>query len=47
MPVLPDVACGDEGMMSISHWGMFDAKNVPVEYWPLHWANDVDTQFDA
>lgn len=24
MPVLPDVSCRDEVMMSISHWGMFE-----------------------
>jgi hypothetical protein len=32
-------------MMSISHWGMFDAKIVPYEYFPLFWANDLDTEF--
>jgi len=34
-------------MLSISHWGMFDAKDVPYALWPLRWANDVDTEFDA
>jgi hypothetical protein len=32
-------------MVSMSHWGMFDARNIPYRLWPLLWANDVDTQF--
>jgi hypothetical protein len=34
-------------MISISHWGMFDARSIPYEFWPLRWANDVDTEFDG
>jgi hypothetical protein len=32
--------------MSLSHWGMFDAKIVAYALWPLVWANSVDTQFE-
>lgn len=34
-------------MISISHWGMFDARNIPYRYWPLRFGNGVDTQFEA
>lgn len=31
-------------MMSVSHWGMFDARDVPFALWPLTWANGVDSE---
>jgi hypothetical protein len=33
--------------MSLSHWGIFDARDVPFAYWPLKWANSVDTEAHA
>ena len=33
-------------MMSLSHWGMLDASDVPHRYWPITWANFIDCLFE-
>ena len=32
-------------MISLSHWGMFNAKNIPARYWPIKWGH-TDELFD-
>jgi len=33
-------------MVGISHWGMFDARDIPYRFFPLKWDGVFDTEFE-